>query len=353
MLNIVRSGSSLRGVSLTLDVWFQNESSSSIPQSSSSITTDTPTNERYQIQAKIGDNSAPRIFDQVDEVDEVDDSTTLEVLSTDRIISFSPRQWDRSPIVLEEYRLIFFSIPKVACTTWKQLFRRIMGAPDWQIQDPSKYLPHNPKFNNLKYLHQYKNLTQVQNMFLDPNWTKAIFVRDPKQRFLSAYLDKAVSNNGQFLRDKCCSETPKDRPKCMSIPKCHQCLINGRSNMSSFLNLIHSCKDDHWELQSARMDAKYWKYINFVGTMDKMSEDGIRLMERIGAWEAYGKDGWGPHGNESMFATTSKNKQTHTTNAKSKMQTYYYPELEQKVEEFYKDDYDHSLFGFVKTNVTS
>jgi hypothetical protein len=86
--------------------------------------------------------------------------------------------------------------------------------------------------------------------------------------------------------------------------------------------------------------------------MDTLSQDGIRLMERIGAWEKYGKDGWGPHGNGSMFVT-SKQKQKHTTNAKSKMQSYYYPELEQQVDEFYQEDYDNSLFGFVKAKVTS
>ena len=38
----------------------------------------------------------------------------------------SRAEWG-NPIVLEEYRLIFFTIPKVACSEWKQLFRRMMG----------------------------------------------------------------------------------------------------------------------------------------------------------------------------------------------------------------------------------
>lgn len=349
MLNIFTSaqGSSpLRGgISLTSDVWFEELASKP----------SMPTNERYQIiEAKIGDisNASQDVDGVVDDSRTTTTTATLEVLPTDRIVSKDPEQWDRSPIVIEEFRLIFFSIPKVACTTWKQLFRRIMGAKDWQSHDGNKYLPHNPKFNNLKYLHHYHNLTQVRTMFLDPNWTKAIFVRDPKQRFLSAYLDKAVSNNGHFLRDKCCAQTPKDRHKCLSIPTCRTCLENGRSNLSSFLQLIHACRDDHWELQSARMDDKYWKYINFVGQMETLAEDGIRLMERIGAWERYGKDGWGPHGNMSMFVTSNQ-KQSHTTDAKSKMQSYYYAELEEQVEEFYSQDYENPLFDFVKTKVTS
>jgi hypothetical protein len=32
-----------------------------------------------------------------------------------------------NPIVLKEYKLIFFPVPKVACSEWKQLLRKMMG----------------------------------------------------------------------------------------------------------------------------------------------------------------------------------------------------------------------------------
>ena len=35
-----------------------------------------------------------------------------------------------SPIVLEEFNLVFFVIPKVACSEYKTLFRRMMGFDD-------------------------------------------------------------------------------------------------------------------------------------------------------------------------------------------------------------------------------
>jgi hypothetical protein len=40
---------------------------------------------------------------------------------------YQKNDWDGAPVVIEEFRLLFFTSAKVACTTWKQLFRRMMG----------------------------------------------------------------------------------------------------------------------------------------------------------------------------------------------------------------------------------
>jgi hypothetical protein len=43
----------------------------------------------------------------------------------------SPPAYDSSLIVIEKCKLIFYTTPKIGCTVWKQLFRRIMGFEDW------------------------------------------------------------------------------------------------------------------------------------------------------------------------------------------------------------------------------
>lgn len=43
--------------------------------------------------------------------------------------------WDGSPVVLEKFNLVFFTSAKVGCTAWKQRFRRMMGSPDWNIEE--------------------------------------------------------------------------------------------------------------------------------------------------------------------------------------------------------------------------
>jgi hypothetical protein len=115
--------------------------------------------------------------------------------------------WDGAPIVLEKFKLIFFASAKFACTTWKQLFRRMMDLPDWNTEEYTNLLPWNPELNGLKDMYDYDQKT-ASEMMTSPNWTRAIFVRDPKDRFLSAYLDKAV-NNPTYMQTKCCYYTGK------------------------------------------------------------------------------------------------------------------------------------------------
>jgi hypothetical protein len=57
------------------------------------------------------------------------------VKAGDFIYYNNPDSWDAAPIVIEKYKLIFFTLPKCGCTVWKQLFRRMMGYSDWSTQD--------------------------------------------------------------------------------------------------------------------------------------------------------------------------------------------------------------------------
>jgi hypothetical protein len=43
-----------------------------------------------------------------------------------------------APIVVKKYKLLFFTIPEVGCTVWKQLFRRVAGYADWQIHQDGR-----------------------------------------------------------------------------------------------------------------------------------------------------------------------------------------------------------------------
>ncbi|KAG7347225.1 sulfotransferase family protein [Nitzschia inconspicua] len=291
-------------------------------------------------------------------------------------------RFDAAPIILPEYKLVFFSIPKVACTTFKFLFRRIMGIKDWKNQDFKLILPHNPKYNNLKYLWDY-SLEEANEMMTSPEWTRAIFVREPKNRLLSAFLDKAIGNDGWHVLKRCChpviecrgiDTTHKDISKLLEV--CHLDAWDSRRNVivpqwnldipcckeakecretfetfEGFMETIKICHDEHWDPQSHRMEAKYWKYINFVGHMESMKNDTRRLLEKIGAWDKWGATGWGPHGNSSIV-DQSEFSQSHTTGSSSKIYQWYTPERERLVEAFYAIDYNNPLFNFERTNLT-
>jgi len=101
--------------------------------------------------------------------------------------------WDGSPVVIEQHKLVFFTVAKVGCTSFKMLFRRIMGKSDWMVEEYVNMVPWNPFTNGLEYLYDY-NRTRASEIMTSPDWTRAIFVREPKRRFLSAWLDKVMTH---------------------------------------------------------------------------------------------------------------------------------------------------------------
>ena len=97
--------------------------------------------------------------------------------------------------------------------------------------------------------------------------------------------------------------------------------------------------------QSERIDEKYWKYINFVGHLETAENDTKRLLQKMGAWEKYGKSGWGQHGNTSIFENPA-DAGGHATWSRWSVWKWYTQALEKKVEAFYEDDYTNSMFNF-------
>jgi Sulfotransferase family len=242
--------------------------------------------------------------------------------------------WDASPIVIESHKLVFFSIPKAGCTTFKKLFRRMMGKADWQSQDAKLFLPHNPRVNGLKYLYDYP-LEKGNQIMTDTTYTRAVFVRDPKLRFLSAFLDKALSNDGVYIKEKCCP-----------IGEC----VQGAQTLEGFLDLVKWCKDEHWQPQTDRMESKYWKHVDFIGHLENAANDTKRMLERINAWQEFGQSGWGAQGIDGIFEST-KDAGEHATWSQWEIWKWYNNVLERKVEQFYAKDYANPLFSFQKTNL--
>ncbi|CAB9497592.1 Carbohydrate sulfotransferase 9 [Seminavis robusta] len=251
---------------------------------------------------------------------------------------YSEAGWDSSPIVIESHKLVFFTVPKAGCTVWKQLFRRMMGFQDWKTQssqDDSRQIPHNPKHNGLRYLHQY-SLREANEIMTSPKYTRAIFVRDPKERFLSAFLDKALSNDGSHVQAKCCpgGDCVKEAQK---FPGFIKLVLNG-------------CSNPHWDSQSRRMEPKYWRHLDFVGHIDNAAADAKKLLQQIGAWDDFGKSGWGANGDKAVFESKATDV-SHATWSKYKMWKHYTPELETIVENFFAADYTTPVLNLTRSRL--
>ena len=101
-----------------------------------------------------------------------DHNITLEHIMRIRRFGWS------SPIVVEKYKLVFMPVAKSGCSQWKRLFQRIQNIDSTDIHDPDK--------NKLKYL-MYRSDEDIRKILLDPSWTKATMVREPRSRLLSGY----------------------------------------------------------------------------------------------------------------------------------------------------------------------
>jgi len=235
---------------------------------------------------------------------------------------------DRGPIVVESHKLIFFDVAKVASTSWKKMIRRIMGFEDWSTRSP-----HGP--TGILYLNRC-NISRQTELMNSPDYTRAIFVRDPKDRVLSAFRNKLT---GDWPVELCCSSDA-----CSETIRTFQ----------GFLDVLvkcekpKCCENKHWRPMSQRLDAKFHGKLDFIGHLETAHEDARQLLEQIGAWEEYGQSGWGRYGNESFFESKSDVK--NRNDAKDHRAEYYTPELEKVVEAIYETDY--LVFSLPKTKVS-
>ena len=283
-------------------------------------------------------NTLGLVYHLSDPLPTINESSWIPLDSDDYIYS---GHLGAAPIVVEGHKLVFFYVPKVSCTVWKQLFRRMMGYSDWKTK-----FPHNPKTNGLLYLNQL-NISYASRILNDPDWVRAIIVRDPKERFLSAYLDKVLRKNSSYVVGACCKRRQTCREQAQTL--------------EGFFELTETCQDPHWRLQSQRMDEKFWPLVNFVGNMEDLSTSHVArdLLERIGAWEDFGAHGWGENGTESIYQSKSTVHHATSDTAASplfrmedslahwnaRLVKYYTPSLEELVERRYTNDYNMPLFA--------
>ena len=156
-------------------------------------------------------------------------------------------------------------------------------------------------------------------MMNSPDWTRAIFLREPKERLLSAYLDKAVKHD--YVKKRC-RRQPRD--------------------FKDFVSLASTCNDPHWGPQTATIADKFWSKMNFIGRLSHKEKDMERLLRRVGLWEQFGANGWGEDGKSHIFASNAL--QSRATGSKGKLKKHYTPSLEKQVHAMFVLDTDRYDF---------
>lgn len=258
------------------------------------------------------------------------------------------------PLVIKEYNLIFFNEAKVASSEWMRFFMRLENNPMWC----STKCIHDSSQNGMMYLSDYK-IEEADRMMKDPKWTKAIFVRHPKPRLLSAFLDKFVQHKVHFTQYEC---TVYAKNSNTTVDVCADAVH--RKDFSFFLKEITTKlpSNVHWRSIMSSVDEKWWPYIHEIFVMeDDLSTTAKRFLESIksnidgvSAWDRIGKSGWGNEkecenpGNETFM---EQKPSYHHTEANEKLRQYYTPELELFVEQHYEDDLHSKYFTFKPTQI--
>jgi len=213
-----------------------------------------------------------------------------------------------------EHQFAFCLIEKNACTEWNELLIGKLEGMDaqWAVQDVF-------------------NASVAQEVFSNPFSVRAVFVRDPLERFLSAFLSKCT--------DEC------DNAFC--FPR----VVGGKTGAISFQEAIDwlverdvAELDGHFRSQAHHCELyKRLHEYNVMGVMSarNLGTDASCLLENVGLQRLNVKGGNEPYWPNMRDANATLEHETA-----SLLQKYYTPETAQLVMQAYAVDYD--LFGLVK-----
>jgi len=265
--------------------------------------------------------------------------------NTMSILNQSPFFTDKySPAyVIEKYKLIWFLTPKAASTSVLDLLYKLTHPNANSIPNRKGGVRQKiPRFNEY-------TLDEASDMVLDPQWAKVLIVRDPKARFLSAYLGKEVRRRnfikpehrrpnppytGTF-RHMCCKDKYLNHTSSViqnsSQPDCWE----HNFTFVEFINVTKGCDNIHWR-PHVDIVANHTEFLNFIIDFNYLAEDAERLLKKVGAWLKFGATGWGENGTNAVFGRNEH----HSSSGSGTYYDYYTPELEKIVEERYRLDYD-------------
>ncbi len=285
---------------------------------------------------------------QMDVFDDGHTKKMPEVLSTDIIYN------SRDVFVIPEYKLIFFTFPKVASSEWKRMFMRMNGNRNWC--KTRGFNAHDPKLNKIKLLKDYK--PEIATVIMTSSqWKRATIVREPKERILSAFMDKAF--NEDYYVKKCCKNLPNEKLM-------RQCKEN-KKDFESFIKFVteypRECSDAHWDPQILMIDAKWWPYIDWIGHQDNLLHDSKEILRQLtsnkdkhvgrSAWERYGVSGWGsgPGCEDRPNCFLEENTSAHKFDTGKRLIYRYTAKTEKMVEEKWAAEWEQGYVNFPKVQL--
>ncbi len=139
----------------------------------------------------------------------------------------------------------------------------MLGAKDYQS------VPYSKK--DVEQLRLDKMRPQVlQHVMTSNEWTRAVLIREPSERLLSAYLDKVR----------------KHQPK--------QSNVVDKEGFTQFVNKLSSKNwwktDPHWRPQAYTCGMGHnLQHIDYIGGLDRADYHSKQILQQVGLWDSHGR----------------------------------------------------------------
>jgi len=273
-------------------------------------------------------------------------------------------------------KLAFCAIPKAGITQWLQFLRFTLGAKDYQSMPYYKKDSKNFHFDRLQ--------PHIQDeIWNGGEWTKAILIREPAERLLSAYLDKVVpkpSGRGQINdagneneRDQQSNNNEDQGRRRLKVPFGPNVTFADFVDILAMENItklggeyrgttgISWQTDPHWRPQAWSCGlSENMKQFDYIGSLDNAAFHTKALLQQVDMWDSYGKHyrvsekgetkgtaaaTWPPpplqpgEKAEGFQQQGTNDNDKHNRNSRNKLDKYYTPELMKKVREIYWMDF--------------
>ena len=263
-------------------------------------------------------------------------------------------------------KLVICGIPKVGITQWFKFARFLLGAADYQSipwikQDLSSFF--------LDKLPRHRQ----EEILSSPEWTRAVFFRDPAERLLSAYLDKVVGTTHRLQRRQNGQNVDTTTTTNITTPSFAQwieSLVNETSQRCPDRRGPSWCWNPHWRPQVYSCGIKphtthssFLPLFEFVGSLSQAANHSKALLQKVGLWDDHGAhyisspkargcNALPPNPHTLFphqpgvsaplgFQQSSRGKHdSHTKGSQNKMDEYYTPELLAVVQQLYHQDYE-------------
>ena len=181
-------------------------------------------------------------------------------------------QYEYPIIVNDEYKVIFCSIPKVACTQWKLVFLALDNRTDVTEHDG-----HNKE--NFKHL--FNDYSDEEIKVRLQSYFNFLFVREPLERLLSAYNDKFINKIWppemiESYKTKILERYKQDEPSSSSSE--HNLTFK---KFIYYVSDVGFDRDMHWRSYGPLCHPCDIEY-DFIGHFEDMPEEAPYILRQTG-----------------------------------------------------------------------